>query len=183
MNRRLKMILILTLFASVSGGILSLVYLFSSPLIEANLLEERNKSIFEVVPAAKEYEEKILDDITYFECKDESGTIVGIALPTQVNGYQGIIKLMVGLTPDLDRIMGIKVLEQVETPGLGGRISEEGFQAQFRDIATKPAVEYVKNQEPEKDTEIKAITGATISSRSVVAIINKNIQRLGDVIH
>ena len=89
---------------------------------------------------------------------------------------------MVGLTPDLTRITGIRVLEQVETPGLGGRISEEVFQEQFGDISSQPEVEYVKNQEPEKDNEIRAITGATISSRSVVAIINKNIQNLNDVL-
>ncbi len=46
MNKRLRMILILTLFACVSGVALSLVYMFSSPLIEANMLEELKKSIF-----------------------------------------------------------------------------------------------------------------------------------------
>jgi electron transport complex protein RnfG len=176
------MILILTLFASISGGVLSLVYLFSSPLIEANMLEERNRSIFEVVPGAENYEEKVKDDVTYFLCKDQSDSVVGIALPAQGNGYQGVIKLMVGLTPDLNHITGIEVLEQVETPGLGGRIGEDSFETQFENISTKPEVEYVKNQQPEKDNQIKAVTGATISSRSVVAIINKNIEKLHAVI-
>ena len=182
MNRRLKMVFILTLFACISGGVLSVVYMFSSPFIEANMLNEQRNSIFLVVPGVKEYDEKIKDEIVYYECKDTSGTVVGIALPAHGNGYQGVIKLMVGLTPDLTRITGIRVLEQVETPGLGGRISEEVFQEQFGDISSQPEVEYVKNQEPEKDNEIRAITGATISSRSVVAIINKNIQNLNDVL-
>lgn len=182
MSTRVKMILILTLFACISGGVLSIVYLFSSPLIEANLLEELKKSIFLVVTDAKDYDEKVIDEITYFECRDESGGTVGIALPARGNGYQGVIKLMVGLTPDLSRITGIKVLEQVETPGLGGRIGEDSFQNQFKGVQTEPAVEYVKNREPEKDTEIQAITGATISSRSVVSIINKNIQMLKDAL-
>ncbi len=182
MSNRMKMILILTLFACISGGVLSLVYLFSSPLIEANMLEERNRSIFEVVPGVKTYEEKMQDDLAYFLCKDESGSVIGIALPVQGNGYQGVIKLMVGLTPSLDRITGMAVLDQVETPGLGGRISEKSFQEQFNNISTHPAVEYVKNQEPDKENQIKAVTGATISSRSVVAIINKNIQKLSSVI-
>ncbi len=182
MNRRLKMIFILTLFASISGGVLSLVYLFSSPIIEANMLEEQNRSIFLVVPDAKSYEERVKDGITYFECKDTSGSTVGIALPAKGNGYQGVIKLMVGLAPDLERITGLQVLEQVETPGLGGRIIESGFQDQFKGISTEPAVGYVKNQKPEKDTDIQAITGATISSRSIVAIINKSIQELKQII-
>jgi len=178
MNRQLKMVLILTLFACVSGGVLSLIYRFASPLIEANMLEEQRSSIFIVVPGAESYEEKSVDGITYFECKNSSGGVAGIALPEQGNGYQGVIKLMVGLTPDLEKITGIEVLEQVETPGLGGRIGEESFQSQFKNVSVEPEVEYVKNQEPEKENQIRAVTGATISSRSVVAIINGAIDDL-----
>jgi electron transport complex protein RnfG len=178
MNIRLKMVLILTLFACVSGGFLSLVYIISSPLIEANMIEEQNKAIFLVVPEAKSYEEKLKEGVNYFECTDADGRIVGIALPAKGNGYQGVINLMVGLTPDLRQVKGLAVLEQVETPGLGGRISEKEFQSQFKGINTDPAIGWVKNRAPEKDTDIQAITGATISSRSVVAIINKRIQDL-----
>lgn len=175
MNRRIKMLLIMTLFACISGGVLSLVYLYSAPLIEANMLEEQKRSIYEVVPGAKSYEERTAKDTKYFECADESGAMVGYALPAQGNGYQGVIKLMIGLTPDLSEITGLSILEQVETPGLGGRISEQAFQEQFRGVKTKPEVDYVKNQKPESDNEIQAVTGATISSRSVVTIINRSV--------
>jgi electron transport complex protein RnfG len=181
MNVRLKMVLILTLFACISGGVLSLVYIISNPLIEANMLEEQNKAIFRVVPDAKSYEEKLKGGVSYFECKDADGRTVGIALPAKGNGYQGVINLMVGLSPDLRQIKGLAVLEQVETPGLGGRISEKEFQDQFKGISTEPAVGWVKNKAPEKDTDIQAVTGATISSRSVVSIINKSIQDLRKV--
>jgi electron transport complex protein RnfG len=176
------MILILTLFACVSGAALALVFMLSSPLIEANMLEELRKSIFLVVPDAKNYEEKKSGEISYFECTDGAGNPVGIAFPVQGNGYQGVIKIMVGLTPDLGTITGIKVLEQVETPGLGGRIGEAAFQDQFKGVLTDPAVEYVKNQKPENKNQIQAITGATISSRSVVNIINENVSLLKDVL-
>ena len=176
------MLLIMTLFACISGGVLSLVYLFSAPLIEANMLEEEKRSIFNVLPGIDSYEEKFADDTKYFECKDASGTVVGYALPAQGNGYQGVIKLMVGLTTDLSEITGISVLEQAETPGLGGRISEQVFQDQFRGIKTEPAVGYVKNQAPERDTDIQAVTGATISSRSVVTIINRNIEKFRNIL-
>ena len=89
---------------------------------------------------------------------------------------------MVGLTPDLSEITGISILEQVETPGLGGRISEQVFQDQFQGIKTEPAVGYVKNQAPDKDTDIQAVTGATISSRSVVTIINRNIVKFREIL-
>ena len=115
MSNRVKMILILTLFAVISGGVLSVVYLFSNPLIEANMLAERNKAIFNVVPGAESYQEKVKDDVTYFLCTDGSGSVVGIALPAQGNGYQGVIKLMIGLTPDLSEITGISILEQAQS--------------------------------------------------------------------
>jgi len=182
MNRRLKMILILTLCACISGGILSVVYLISSPLIEANMLKEQQKSIYNVVINVKSYEEKVKEGIKYFVCKDSSGNVVGIALPAKGNGYQGTIKLMIGLTPDLKKITGINILEQVETPGLGGRISEKRFQDQFKGIHTKPKIGYVKNKKPERITDVQAITGATISSRSVVAIINNNVKKLRNVL-
>ena len=182
MKVRLKMVLILTLFACISGGVLSVVYIISSPLIEANMLKEQDRSIFLVVPEAKNYEEIDKEGLTYFDCKDASGRTVGIALPAKGNGYQGVIRLMVGLTPDLEKITGIAVLEQVETPGLGGRISEKGFQDQFKGIITDPAVGWVKNQKPDKETDIQAITGATISSRSVVAIINRSIEEIKQVL-
>jgi electron transport complex protein RnfG len=178
----MKMLLIMTLFACVSGGVLSLVYLFSAPLIEANMLEEERRSIFKVVPGSETYEEQVSGDLKYFECRDVSEVLVGYALPAQGNGYQGVIKLMIGLSPDLSEILGISVLEQVETPGLGGRIGEETFQEQFRGIKTEPSVGYVKNQAPDRDTDIQAVTGATISSRSVVTIINRNITRFRETL-
>ncbi len=176
MQNRVKMIVILTIFALVSGAVLSVVYMFSSPFIEKNMLAEQKRAIFSVVPNAKSYEEKEKNGLKYFVCKDASGNIVGYALPAKGNGYQGEIKLMIGLSPDLKNITGLEVLEQVETPGLGGRISEDSFLKQFKGLEDEPEVEYVKNKNPEKPNQIRAITGATISSRSVVAIINKFVK-------
>ncbi|MFW6181256.1 MAG: RnfABCDGE type electron transport complex subunit G [Spirochaetota bacterium] len=181
MSNRARMILILTLFACVSGGVLSLVYLFSAPLIQANMEAEQQRAVFQVVPGAEDYEERQAAEVTFYRCTDGSGTLVGYALPAQGNGYQGVIRLMIGLTPGLERITGLEVLEQVETPGLGGRISEMQFKEQFAGVETEPEVAYVKNQEPDDPNEIQAVTGATISSRSVVTIINRAVERFEQV--
>jgi electron transport complex protein RnfG len=69
------------------------------------------------------------------------------------------------------------VLEQLETPGLGAEIDGEKFVSQFRGLATRPPISYVKGKAPEKDNEVQAITGATISSKAVVDIINKTIKQ------
>ena len=47
----------------------------------------------------------------------------------------------------------------------------------FKGLETSPKVEWVKNEIPDKPNEIEAITGATISSKSVVAIINNGIAK------
>ena len=76
-------------------------------------------------------------------------------------GFSGLIKIMVGFTPD-GTIKNIEVLEQKETPGLGTKMKDDKFLAQFRD--KNPSVFNVK---PTKDQgEIDALTGATITTRA-----------------
>jgi electron transport complex protein RnfG len=88
---------------------------------------------------------------------------------------------MVGVGPNLNRIKGIQILESSETPGLGGKIRGEPFKNQFRGLQVEREVGLVKSAEPEKG-EIQAITGATISSRAVVNIINKGLDRVRSVL-
>ena len=91
---------------------------------------------------------------------------------------KGKIRLICGLTEDLEKITAIEILEQVETPGLGTKVSEAPFLDQFEQLQTSPNIKWIKNIEPSQPNEVQAITGATISSRSVVAIINNGIEQL-----
>jgi electron transport complex protein RnfG len=76
-------------------------------------------------------------------------------------GFSGLIKIMVGFKPD-GTIQNIEVLEQKETPGLGTKMKEDKFIAQFRD--KNPSSFNVK---PTKDMgEVDALTGATITTRA-----------------
>jgi electron transport complex protein RnfG len=177
MNKILRMIIVLTVIGLVSGGILAVVYNWSLPKIELNQIRETDAAIFKVLPATKSYKKVAKDDLTYFECFDKEGGRVGTAILCQGNGYQGEIKLMVGVNADLSKFTGMTVLEQVETPGLGAKIAEKRFESQFKELATKPPIEHVKAKAPEKPNEIQAITGATISSRAVVNIINKTVKQ------
>ncbi len=176
MSQQLRMVIVLTTIALLSGGVLALTYLVSRNAIEANQIREQRRSIFEVVPDVESYEQRSQGELTYFECRDSSGDLAGFALPAEGNGYQGTIKLMIGLSADLSTITGVEVLEQVETPGLGGRISEHTFQEQFRGLAALPLLSYVKYRKPEGPSQIQAITGATISTRATLAIINHTLE-------
>jgi len=86
---------------------------------------------------------------------------------------------------DFSRLRGIKVLEQIETPGLGTKIvidpthkvNPYWFSEQFVGVRTEPEITVIKNRPPTTETEIQSITGATISSRAVVKIINAALQQ------
>jgi electron transport complex protein RnfG len=68
----------------------------------------------------------------------------------------------------------MKVLESRETPGLGDKIISDGkFVGQFGQLALDPKVVVVKGG-AHAPNQLDAITGATISSRAVGAIVNKS---------
>ena len=85
---------------------------------------------------------------------------------------------MIGLQSDLNKITSIEILNQTETPGLGTRVTEPPYKDQYIGLITVPKIEWVKGKPPSKINEIQAITGATISSKSVVAIVNDGVTEL-----
>ena len=65
------------------------------------------------------------------------------------------------------------MLESRETPGLGDKINKDvDFLANFTDLAVEPTIVGVKKGEKAKPNEVDCITGATISSKSVIKILN-----------
>lgn len=176
------MLLVLTITGAVSGGILAGVFHVADPLIQANREKELKEAIFVVLPEAKDYNilEKEVDKekVTIYKGIDADGKPVGISFIADGGGFQGNIRIMVGLSLDYLKLKGIKVLEQNETPGLGNRIKEPQFEGQFKDLEIKPKVEYIKYRKPEKPNQIQAITGATISSDAVVKNINNAVTKV-----
>jgi electron transport complex protein RnfG len=91
--------------------------------------------------------------------------------------------MLVGLSPDGEDILGISVVEQVETPGLGGNITQEEFRAQFDELAAGEPITYVKNVDPRKeDNQVQALSGATITSAAVVDGINEHVGPAREII-
>jgi len=71
-------------------------------------------------------------------------------------------------------VTGMEVLESRETPGLGDKIYKDAdFVASFKELMIEPEIVAVKKGKRSKPNEIDAITGATISSKAVVRIINE----------
>jgi electron transport complex protein RnfG len=110
-------------------------------------------------------------NIHYYEAYDSEGALIGFGFIQSGRGMWGGIT--VAGVIDLDyRIMGIVVLEQGETPGLGARIVENKFLNQFIGLETN-SIKLKKY-----NGAVDAISGATVSSKSVTDIIRKEVERV-----
>ncbi len=184
MSKTVKMIIVLTVITGLSGAILASWDSITKPKIEHHKLEALKAAISEVLPTYDAYEELQIDGKTlYIGVNKGESEPVGIAFKVEGSGFQGNISIMVGVDPSFMLITGLKVLGQIETPGLGTKIVVDPsnktnpfwFPEQFGGVVLFPQIDVVKNTAPQSPNEIQAISGATITSKAVVRIINENI--------
>lgn len=106
----------------------------------------------------------------------EGGQEIGYAVPINGAGLWGSITGYVGLNKDYTEIIGIEFVTQSETPGLGGRISENSYKDQYRGIDISGKTDNFIISSPQPDSNVDAIAGATQTSAAVVKIVNENIK-------
>jgi electron transport complex protein RnfG len=182
---------------AVAGVLLVVAFGITLPWIEANQARELDLAIGEVLKAPARYEtlfvvngaltrevpagtdpKKLERVYVGYGTGDRR---VGLALVAAEPGFQDVVKIIFGYDPEKKQLIGMKVLESKETPGLGDKIEKDGrFVAQF-DGAQVPLVG-VKQGKRAKPSEIDMITGATISSRAVIRIINNKLKALGPAV-
>ncbi len=90
-------------------------------------------------------------------------------------GLWGMISGAISLMPDLETIENIKIISQEETPGLGGRIAEEGFLSQFKKKRFSPGLDLVLRKKAAGSNEVDAITGASMTSKALVDMMNEAV--------
>jgi electron transport complex protein RnfG len=107
---------------------------------------------------------------------DDAGRKLGVAVTAQEPGFQEEVLLMIGFEPSSGALIGFKVLDEKETPGLGDKIErDKSFGSQFPGrIAPLKGVKKVSDG---NKSEVQTITGATISSRAVIRIINHAVEK------
>ena len=90
------------------------------------------------------------------------------------------------LNTELDTILELRLVSQMETPGLGARIEEDWFLSQFKDrlFVYNPMSEsdvskkydfIAETQTPKDDSELRGVTGATITSGAVLQMLKDEI--------
>ena len=102
--------------------------------------------------------------------------IAAIFSPVLARGYNGTIKLLVGIKVD-GRIAGVRVISHRETPGLGDKIEVQRHPwiHTFRGKSLQqPSLQRWKVQRDGGDFD--QFTGATITPRAVVAAVTQTLQ-------
>lgn len=189
-NAAWRLILALTSAGILAGLLIVLSYQLTLPMITANQQKALQQAVFTVLPEVTTMAEfsfrdqqliplssartdKGLD--TIYAGFDNKNRFIGYAIKAQGPGFQDTITLLYGYQPDKQRIVGMAVVESRETPGLGDKIYKDAkFVANFSSLPTQQTLKAVKKGSKTKAFEIDAITGATISSKAVVRIINNS---------
>jgi len=175
-----RMILSLAVVGIISGVTLVFVYNYSMPKIEINTKAETEKAIRDIFPGTVQIKKTAEEGV--FQAEDKDGKLLGYAVLAEGNGYQGTIKMIIGVDAGLSKMSGMEVLESQETPGLGAEIAGEKFRKQFNGLSITHQIEYVKNQKPQQPYQIESVTGATISSSAVVNILNERLEEIRKVL-
>ena len=187
----MKSNLFMVIFAIVMGVVCSLVLTavaqWITPLREANEKAERYRNVLEIFNISIAEGTANQEIIRTFE---EKVTIVGddpanpdyylsgqlIAIPAQGPGLWGPIEGLIGLAEDGLTITAVSFYKQEETPGLGGEIAGKDFTDRFInkklfDAQGQPALKLVRPGTSEGAYQVDAISGATMTSDKVQALI------------
>ena len=190
-----RLVATLALAGAVAGFFIVLVYQWSQPRIEAHQARVLTAAVEEVLAGPASTRTFFMVDGRFTDSPgpgvdttavdriyvgyDEAGGPVGVAVAGAKPGFQDVIRLLFGYDPSRDQVLGMKVLESKETPGLGDKIEkDENFVGEFRGVAT-PLAGVKEARRTDAPNEIVMITGATISSQAIVDIINQRLEALG----
>ncbi|MDE5950392.1 MAG: RnfABCDGE type electron transport complex subunit G [Acetatifactor sp.] len=176
--------LILFAITLISGLLLGLVYqVTAQPRREQQerRIQEACRAVFAQAEQFEEIDYAVSESLaeqlaadgvsigTMYQALGGGGNPLGYVIETSSGeGYGGNITLYAGITND-GIVNGVSILSISETPGLGMR-AQEVLVPQF---AEKPAEDFTYTKTgSQSDSEIDAISGATITTKAVTNAIN-----------
>lgn len=164
--------IMLFVIAAVCTALLAGTNLLTKDKIAQLSVEAENKAKAAVLTADSFSDEKSTsvdgNERVYYEAYGETGSIIGYVFSTTVKSYGGDLSCMVGISAD-GKVTGVEITSINDTPGLGMKATAEDFLNQFKDKQSGITV----NKNSASDTEIQAITGATITSQAVTDAVNE----------
>ena len=180
----IKMIIVLTVIATVLGTALSLVEgltrekieyskikFVKGPAVLSILTDYDNDPIKEVVKNVMLKEKLGLEVATSIFPAKKDDKRFAVAFEIMGKGYGGTLGVMIGIDLDTGNLTGMRVTTHLETPGLGSRAkTDPEFYEQFSNLG----IEDIGLSD--KGGAIDAISGATNTSKGVVKAVKKGLE-------
>ena len=187
MKDSIQMVVVLSLISLLSGLALGGLHAATHERAENNILKYKKipavTDIYEVLagelpPAQREaLEEGLLAEKRYVELPDfeepllffvvrKDGQPFAVALEDFGQGFGGDLGVMTGFEIESGNLVAIGITTMAETPGVGTKVREEPFLAQFHGMS--PDTVFAVEKE---GGDIDAVTGATVSSQAVAVAI------------
>ena len=181
MKSKVMMLLFVLIMGTILTTALVLVDSLTAPMIARNEEMQRKSSVLLALDIA--YAEDSIEDIFAASVREieTAGRVLYAAADGQIafqfsgSGLWGPIVGTLAIHSDLERISGVSIIRQEETPGLGSRIAESEHLSKFTDVRFIPELRSVPPGKGTSVSDIDAISGATLSSDAFVDILNRNL--------
>jgi len=181
--------LVLFLFAAVGSGLVAFTYQQTRERIAANEKAVLLRNLHQLIHP-DEHDNDLLADtleardpgllgtpapVTVYRAYREGRPVAVILTPVAPDGYNGTIRLLVGIRAD-GRLLGVRVLSHRETPGLGDQIEVErsdwilGFSG--KSLGSPPEKRWAVKKD---GGAFDQFTGATITPRAVVKAVKRTL--------
>lgn len=171
MNTTVKMIVVLGLISAISAGLLAGVNMLTADTIAANSEKRLYDKLAQVLDA-DEFEVQEGTEFPLWLGKTK-GEVVGYVVRLTGQGYSSDgIDILVGMDSQAT-VNGVLIFSHSETPGLGSKVADQGYLAQFAGKGLDSA--FVPGE------DVDAISGATSSSMAVIGSVRKAVNLVGDL--
>ena len=194
-----RLVATLAIAGALAGLLIVVVNQHTKPIIDKYKAEQLQKAVYEVLPGVERYNTfYLVDDALSMSLPtgakesefkriyvgyDANSKISGVAISRGESGFQDVVQIIFGFDPSNGKLSGMKVLDSKETPGLGDKIFKDmAFVDQFFAGPETPLVGVKIGAGKGKPNEIDTITGATISSKVVISIINHGLEEWNPII-
>ena len=172
--------IVLFLITGIAALILASVNNITAPMIAANETEKQMTAMTTVLPDAEKFDELTdvvkIDGVFGIYAGKNGDETVGYAVLVESMGYGGAISMVVGVDME-EKITGVDITNQSETPGLGANCAKDEFKNQF--VGKTSEITVAKNNA--KENQIDAITSATITSKAVTKGVNIAVEAVKNI--
>lgn len=175
-------------FALFGLGLVALVHDRTQPRIAANQRAVWRATLDALLPAGS-YDNDLLADsvtvgdpglardrpVTVHRARQHGRPVAAVLSPVAPDGYNGAIRLLVAIRAD-GTLLGVRVLEHRETPGLGDAIEPDqtdwlrGFDG--RSLENPPAERWTVRRD---GGDFDQFAGATVTPRAVVKAVHRTL--------